>query len=568
MTRTIPTREAVGALAAGGGAAAILCAGAASVGWILAGAAVATAACTTRAGATDAGLSVTASVLAAAAAVVCGLAGLGPLGPAVSGALALAVWGASAVAVRRAFSPGAAGDGLALLLCGALLSLEGAARGATGATGEVLDLVSMGRALERAGLGALDARDLLLLAGPGLLAIVWQQWARSPDVPNLRLRAWLLPVGYALAVVVAAPAPLVVDLSGQARFSLGAARASVVSSIHAPVLFTVTVGPKATRADRERVRTLRDLMAPLRSAATSLVTISWQTGDEPGVSVRVRAVAAEGPVNHSGADVGGDIARALLTLRRGAPSAVSWWGHPPTPAQLAQLPDVSVQVAEVLLEPSAAGNAAWIVAPERPLSADSLMRLDQHVLGGGGLLMLLGDPMEGPDGPQVPGAKLVGPWGLGVGPPLADARAAQTAEHPGVGWQRRVRAPSGASTLQETEGLTQRLVMVEAEPVALAIAGSVPSSVDPKAFPDRALREWSDGSVRVIAASRSLVAANPGLLAPAVDWVLRREERATLRIAPLPAPGPWRQAVGLLLGTLLGLSGAALRRPLRGERGP
>lgn len=452
--------------------------------------------------------------------------GVGPLGPAVTTGVALLIWGASSAALLRL---GAVG-GVVIVV---LLGLDPLAAMLDGAPGAVLDGVSPGRALRRAGAGALDARAWLALAAPGLIAHSLGTW-RASRSENERVRIALVPAVLALALVTVAPLPLQIDLSGRSAFSLSDAQTHFLSSLQVPLLLTFETGPALGREQREAVRAARDLVPALRGASASLVTEQHLTTEGEGFVLRVRALEAVETLELAGPSVTDDLISALVRIRDGGPARVRWLGTPPD--------GIGASLSNVTLVEE--GASTWVLSPGTTPDPTTHEAVDQHVLNGGGLVALLG-PGEGVD---APGARVVGPWGIGVQEPTASPSTGQVSPHAAMAGLEAIGVPAGTSTLAETPGLTEPLVSTASGPVALALAGSVPSGVAGEG--DAALRTMSDGAVRVVAMSRVLAEAHPELVARGLAWVLGREDRIALGSPPPAAPATGRRALGLGLALL------------------
>jgi len=472
------------------------------------------------------------------------------MGSAVSGVLALALWATGCVYLRAL--TGALGGRRApwatLALCGALLALDPLARAFTGPVAGVLDVVSPGRALGRAALGALDLRDLLAVAAPGLIAAVGLRGLAATANSNDRLRLALVPITLALGLAVLRPIPLLVDLSDGDRFSLGADRGIVVSSLDTLILLTVREGPGLDREHRDAARALRDLLGALERASTSVFSTNWLKTETPGLQIELRASDTARSVSLASPDrVGWELAVLVSTVRDSPSPVVPWIGAAPS-----DLARQSLRGAELSVLPEVTGPLlapAVVVRASAPLTGEARFALDQHVMGGGGLLMLVGKG----DGSETPGAKLIGPWGLGIGHPIGQETGAELTDHLAVRGLTPPTAPAATQELHETEGLTERLVLAAGVPVALALSGSVPSGVasEPE-WSARSPRTMSDGAVRVIAISDALVERNPALLGRSLDWVLGRDERAAMLSPVLKSPG-WPQRSGsVLLAVVLG----------------
>ena len=486
------------------------------------------------------------AIAAAPAALLLANAGVAPLGPALSGTLALTFWAVTCVCIQRltAALAGGKGPGLGLAMCAGLLSIELIAQSTLGTAGAVLDTVSPGRALSRSAQGALDLRDLLVLLGPGLVATAWRAQRLSTADANQRLRLWLLPAVLGLALAVTAPIPLLVDIGGQGRFLLGPDRTELAGSIQEPVLLSFSAGPALPRRDRDILRAARDLMPGLRRAAGSMVTAEWLPVEQSGVQLKIRLLDSvrTPPMTDPGA-VAWDLASALLSMRDGSTAAVTWVGAPPSPAQTASIRDAEVQIVPSL--EASPGATAMVLRAASPLTDEARFVVDQHVMGGGGLLVLLG-PGSGND---APGARVVGAWGLGVGQPVGVALPGAIAGHGAVFGLGPIQVPATALRLDETRGLTERLITAGGVPVALALSGSVPSGVaDDVRWVDRAPLRSSAGSVRVVALSDALASDNPTVIGPMLDWVLAREERTRMRVGVIKPASTQRRFTGFVAG--------------------
>ena len=438
--------------------------------------------------------------------------------------LALTVWGATAWAVSRH----AGRLGAVFLL--SWLAVEVCARLTSGMVGELADLVSPVRALHRALQGAVDGRDLLLLAAPGLTALGW-----GGSGVNDRARRVLVPVVAALGFVALRPIPVLLDLSRDARFSLDAAQREVASRNQVPTLWTFERGPAMTHSAREAVRIALDAMPALNAASGTVASVRVLRSGSGGASVRaldaVHRLALDDPTTAVVTLMG-----AVDRIVSGPPPSVGWWGAPPPAA--ADLGHRVVQSDDL-------GDAGVVVAsPDRPLTRDEHVLLDQGAMAATPLLLLLGPADD--EGP--PGAEFLRAWGMNPRGALSQDHPATSAGHPAVPVAPRS-APAGVLSLAGVDGLTWPLIHAGGEVVAHALLGSVDTSLPPDE--PRAVRRRTDGAIRVIVLSRALLDAEPGMLGAMVDWLTDRPDGAATRRRLVPPPGPLRRGAALLLALLV-----------------
>jgi|GEM_PF-5390238 len=498
-----------------------------------------------------------AAVGASVALVACGLiwatslARLGGFaGALVEHRMARAVAGAAAVAV--------------------LIAADVGAQRLTGAAGSVLDAVAPSVALREALHGSASLGSVATLALPGVIGWAGAGVLEARRVGGSLANAWatalLAPGLLLLGGFASEPLPAPWDGTAAKTANLHPNTVLALHRLDRPILFSSLHQAPAGLDARAAARRFERLVSGLTRTSMRPVSVERRDPKKTQEYLQSQGVAPEPIGPHalairaldrsvmvplvSAEGLQARVATALWSLapeETGGPVLVA--GEPMPGLDLGRdgdgfRPDD---------EPVAEGARAIVVLPsEQGISPAGLARLDAHVMGGGGLLVLYGEPL--PDGPRR-GVPLTNPWGFHAQGSGFQGRAVASGEWLLAGFDG-LRVPLDAPSVTGPDGLGEAVATLGGDNVAMAMIGSVPSG-----FPDGP-RAQSDGAARVFLASAALARENPSLVARAMDWVLDEAVLAPLRgTRGTPPARPLPMLLVLcLLGPLLVAVGGLGRR--------
>ncbi|MCO4772389.1 MAG: hypothetical protein KDA24_20315 [Deltaproteobacteria bacterium] len=422
-----------------------------------------------------------------------------------------------------------------------LVGIDFGAGALVGPAGGVLDGLAFGPGVGRAAHGELDITALVSVAAPGFWALAAIDFLTSRragrETTDARVRLGLIPLVALLVAATAPPLPPLLDGTTHGTASLHPTTEGALHRLDRPVMLSWATGGAPHQEQRASRRAFERIAGSLTRAALQPLTAQRLEGsgselllqeagtaspEEPWTALEVRALDR--------AELLSPVPRAER-LQEAVAQSLWRLGSPAEQQLIVSVGSVDgaqfgrpVQVGEA----SHVGEAAAVVvAPvSGGLNEAALRGLDAHVMKGGGLVVLYGEPV--PDGPRA-GVRLTNPWGFHaegvIDEGVAEASEAWTTFSP-------LRVGPGTPRITGPNGLGEAVARAGGEAVAMAMIGSVPSGfAEPGAEPRQ-----SNGSVRVFLTSAALVRANPGLLARALDWVLDEEDISALRSTRTPRP--------------------------------